>query len=330
MKILILRFSSIGDIILTTPVVRCIKKQIPNAEIHYCTKKAYTSLLENNPYIDKIIPLEDSLKELIQQLKSNEYDHVVDLHYNLRTLSIKSSLFFKTKIEAFDKLNIQKLLAVKLKAKKLLPNIHVVDRYFTATKKLGITNDNLGLDYFLPSDLSIEELPEDFQKNYLTLVIGAQFQTKQLPVSKLMELCQKLPNQKFVIVGGKEDFERGEAIVKTCPNSLNTCGKYSFNGSAKLIQDSALVITNDTGMMHIAAAFNKKIISIWGNTIPEFGMYPYLPQNPENYSIHEIKDLSCRPCSKIGYKSCPKGHFKCMEEQNIKELVNQVNLFESI
>lgn len=321
---MILRFSSIGDIILTTPVVRCIKKQIPDAEIHYCTKKAYISLLENNPYIDKIIPLEDSLKELIKELKSNDYDHVVDLHYNLRTLSIKSSLFFKTKIEAFDKLNIQKFLAVKLKAKNFLPNIHVVERYFTATKKLGIKNDNQGLDYFLPEDLTIEKLPENFQKNYITLVIGAQFQTKQFPVSKIIKLCQLLPNQKFVVVGGKEDIERGEQITQACPNVLNACGKYSFNGSAWLIKKSDLVLTNDTGMMHIAAAFNKKIISIWGNTIPEFGMYPYLPQNPENYSIHEIKNLSCRPCSKIGYKSCPKGHFKCMEEQNIEEIVQDI------
>lgn len=321
MKILILRFSSIGDIILTTPVIRCIKKQIPNAEIHYCTKKSFVSILENNPYLDKIIPLENSLKELKRKLKTEKYDHIIDLHNNLRTLLIKSSFRFSSKIAAFDKINLKKLRAVKFKKVSVLPNIHIVDRYFSATKKLGLVNDNLGLDYFLTENFTCKDLPSEFAENYIAFVIGAQFHTKQLPVSKAIEICQKSPQQKFVIIGGKEDFERGKEIAEACSNVLNVCGEYSLDGSAFLVKNAQLVISNDTGLMHIAAAFNKKIISIWGNTIPEFGMYPYMPQHPENYSIHEVKDLWCRPCSKIGFKSCPKGHFNCMQQQSVEEIM---------
>jgi ADP-heptose:LPS heptosyltransferase len=74
-----------------------------------------------------------------------------------------------------------------------------------------------------------------------------------------------------------------------------------------------LIVTNDTGLMHIASAFHKPIISLWGNTVPEFGMYPYMPGRPQGYDVMEVKKLPCRPCSKIGYEKCPKGHFKCME-----------------
>jgi ADP-heptose:LPS heptosyltransferase len=329
-KILILRFSSIGDIILTTPVVRCIKKQIPDAEIHYCTKKNFVSILENNPYIDKIIPLENSLKELKQKLKAEKYDYILDLHNNLRTLRIKLSFLFSSKISSFNKINIKKLQAVKFKKLSSLPDIHIVDRYFSATKKLGVINDNLGLDYFLPTIFSCKNLPDEFAKNYAAFVIGAQFQTKQLPVSKAIEICQKSPKQKFVVIGGKEDFQRGKEIAEACSNVLNVCGEYSLDGSAFLVKNARLVISNDTGLMHIAAAFNKKIISIWGNTIPEFGMYPYMPQHPENYSIQEVKDLWCRPCSKIGFKTCPKGHFNCMMEQNVAEIVAEIKSFESV
>lgn len=321
---MILRFSSIGDIILTTPVIRCIKKQIPNAEIHYCTKKSFVSILENNPYLAKIIPLENSLAELKSKLKAEKYDYVIDLHNNLRTLRIKLSFLFSSKITSFDKINIKKLQAVKFKKLSALPNIHIVDRYFSATKKLGVINDNLGLDYFFPTDFSCKNLPDEFAENYIAFVIGAQFQTKQLPFSKAIEICQKSPNQKFVIVGGKEDFPRGKAIAEACSNVLNVCGEYSLDGSAYLAKNARLVISNDTGLMHIAAAFNKKIISVWGNTIPEFGMYPYLPQHPENFSIHEVKDLGCRPCSKIGFKTCPKGHFNCMEQQHVEEIVEEI------
>lgn len=323
MKILILRFSSIGDIVLTTPVVRSIKKQYPEAEIHFCTKKSYVPLLEHNPYISKIIPLEGPLKSVLREVKKTKYDYVIDLHNNLRTLILKSSLPLGTRVKSFPKINLRKLLAVKLRKISFLPDVHLVERYFKATAHLGTQNDGLGLDYFFPPDFGITPLPEAFRENYIVLAIGAQFATKQLPVHKIIALCRKSPEH-FVIIGGPEDRVRGEEIAAACPNTLNTCGEYSLHGSAMLVKQAQLVITNDTGMMHIAAAFEKKIISIWGNTVPEFGMYPYLPGKENLFSMHEVKGLSCRPCSKIGYKACPLQHFDCMEKQNMDEIARDI------
>ena len=318
-KFLILRFSSIGDIILTTPVVRCLKLQYPEAEIHYATKKSYKTLLENNPHIDKIFVLENGLNELIKSLQAEDYDYIIDLHNNLRTSIIKFRLGKKS--FSFDKLNLQKWLLVKFK-KNIMPNVHIVDRYMKTVESLGIKNDNKGLDYFIPEKdkMPLDWLPENFRNGYAVYAIGGQHETKKLPLHKMIELCQtiKLP---LVLIGGKEDFEMGDKLISTIYLSIpktenqilktfNTCGKCNLNQSASLIKNSIIVYTHDTGMMHVASALKKKVISIWGNTVPAFGMYPY----QTDFEVIENKDLSCRPCSKIGYNKCPLGHFKCMNE----------------
>ena len=318
-KFLILRFSSIGDIVLTTPVIRCLKQQYPDAEVHYATKKAYQSLLENNPYIDKVFILEKSLNGLISQLKSERYDYIIDLHNNLRTTILKLRLGVKS--FKFDKLNFQKWILVKFK-KNIMPNVHIVDRYLKTVESLGIKNDNKGLDYFIPEqdEMSLDWLPENFRNGYAVYAIGGQHETKKLPLPKMIELCKtiQLP---LVLIGGKEDFEMSEKLISTIclPTSkienrkskiFNTCGKCNLNQSASIIKNASIVYTHDTGMMHVAAALKKKVISIWGNTVPTFGMYPY----QTDFEVIEHHDLHCRPCSKIGYEKCPLGHFKCMNE----------------
>lgn len=318
-KFLILRFSSIGDIILTTPVVRCLKKQYPDAEVHFVTKKSYKTLVENNPYIDKYFLLEDSLNDLIKQLKLEQYDYVIDLHNNLRTRIIKLRLGVKS--YSFDKINFQKWLLVKFK-KNIMPKVHIVDRNLKTIEHLGIQNDNQGLDYFIPEKdiLPADWLPENFRNTYAVYAIGGQHETKKLPLNKMIELCKtiQLP---LVLVGGKEDSEQAENLISAFKNEtekyiLNTCGKCTLNQSASLIKEATIVYTHDTGMMHVAAAFKKKVISIWGNTVPEFGMYPY----QTNFVALEVKHLACRPCSKIGYDKCPLGHFKCMNEMKFESL----------
>lgn len=319
-KFLIIRFSSIGDIVLTTPVVRCLKQQYPEAEVHYVTKKSYKTLLENNPYIDKVFTLEKSLNDLVKQLKSEDYDYVIDLHNNLRTRIIKFRLKAplaprrgrKLRMFSFDKLNFQKWILVKFK-KDIMPKVHIVDRYMKTVESLGVKNDNKGLDYFIPEkdDLPLDWLPENFQKKYAVYAIGGQHETKKMPLHKMVELCKtiKLP---LVLIGGKEDTVISEQLSVSIKNIpiFDACGKMNLNQSASIIQKAEIVYTHDTGMMHVAAALKKKVISIWGNTVPEFGMYPY----QTSFEIIENKNLQCRPCSKIGYDKCPAGHFKCMNE----------------
>lgn len=324
-KILIIRFSSIGDIVLTTPVIRGLKIKYPGAEVHYCTKKQYGSILEENPYVDKIVLLDSSLKELINRLKNEEYDVVVDLHNNLRTSIIKYRLGITA--YTFHKLNYEKWLMVNLKINKL-PNLHIVDRYMKTVEPLGVKGDSLGLDYFIPEkdEVPLSWLPESHQKEYVAYAIGAQHNTKKLPFERMVELCDKI-NKPIILLGDKNDFETGEKLQKFFERNLesgyeeglvelnkksiiyNACGKFNLHQSASLLKNAKYVFTHDTGLMHIAAAFKKEIFSIWGNTIPSFGMYPYRTK----FTILENNKIYCRPCTKIGYSKCPKGHFKCMK-----------------
>jgi len=317
-KFLVIRFSSIGDIVLTGPVLRCIKHTLPDAEIHYLTKKAFLSVVRALGNTDKIYSIEKEVSEVIDDLKKEQYDFIIDLHHNLRTMQVKSAL--KKNSASFPKLNIEKWLLVNLKINRL-PAIHIVDRYFETVKTLGVTNDGNGLEYHIPSEeeININTLPTPLQNGYIGFVVGAKHYTKQLPVHKIISICQKLESP-VVLFGGAEDIAKAQEIADSLGEKVhNACGKYSINGSASLIKQAKKIITHDTGLMHIASAFKKDIISVWGNTVPEFGMYPYMPG--KNSHIIQVKGLSCRPCSKIGYKACPKKHFKCMEQINEPEII---------
>jgi ADP-heptose:LPS heptosyltransferase len=318
LKVLIVRFSSIGDIVLTTPIIRCLKQQLKDVEVHYITKRKFNSVVQHNPYIDKIYSIDKSTDEVIDALKSENYDYIIDLHHNIRTFKLKQQL--SKKAFAFDKLNWKKFLVVNFKINKL-PNIHIVDRYFETIKSLGVVNDNKGLDYFITDkdEVDIKQVfPLSFHSGYYCLVVGGSYFTKQIPLHKMKEICEK-STKPLILLGGKEDKEIANQLHQMFPQTtFNSCGEFNLNQSASVIKQSEKVITSDTGLMHIASAYKKEIISLWGNTIPEFGMYPYLPGF--NSRILEVKNLSCRPCSKLGHKKCPKGHFKCMNDIEISEI----------
>lgn len=302
-------------------MIRCLRNRFPEADIRFVTKKEYAQLVDSNPHLNGVFLLENGLKELIKQIKQFKPDVVVDLHHNLRTRILKTAVGGKW--YPFNKLNVEKWMRVNLKVDRL-PNEHIVDRYLQSVAELDVKNDGAGLDFFFPEDFQAPELPSGLGDQFVALVIGAKFKTKQLPANKLIEICDGL-NLPVVLIGGSEDETLAqEVMARTSASVFNGCGKYALQESAWIIKQSALVITHDTGMMHIAAAFNKKIVSVWGNTIPAFGMYPYLPEGGKAF-ISEVQGLDCRPCSKIGFDKCPKGHFRCMEEQDIKKLQIKVD-----
>ncbi len=323
-KVLIIRFSSIGDIVLTSPVIRCLHEQMPAVEVHYLTKEKFLPVLAANPYIHKVHTLKDDLAPLIRELKKMEFDFIVDLHRNLRSSRVKLAL--KRPSGTFSKLNIEKWLIVNFKIDRL-PRIHIVDRYFEAVKSLGVNNDGKGLDYFIPEEdlVGPADLPAGYEKGFIAFVIGGMHYTKMLPEEKILELLSLL-DMPVMLLGGPDDREKGERIVKASVNNVhNACGELTINQSASVIQMAAKVLTNDTGLMHIAAAFRKDIYSFWGNTIPAFGMYPYLPEGEGSSEIMEVTGLSCRPCSKIGHESCPKKHFRCMMDIDMGSLADKLN-----
>lgn len=319
-KFLIIRFSSIGDIVLTTPVVRWLKKQIPGAEVHYLTKKPFTDILQGNPYLDKIFSIEKSSREILPLLVEENYDYLIDLHNNFRSLTVKTLV--KAPSLSVKKYHFQRLKMVFLKDRKPFAG-HVVERYLSCISSLKIIDDKIGLDFFIEneSSLNTENLCGVKENTYIALVIGAKHFTKRMPPEKLKELLSVLP-AKTVLLGGKEDKEMAEQLAGSFPkNVINACGRLSLKESAFMVKHAMAVITHDTGLMHIAAAFNKKIISVWGGTVPELGMTPWMPQNPELSYIVENRHLKCRPCSKIGRNSCPEKHFKCMKDIAVKDIV---------
>lgn len=324
-KFLIIRFSSIGDIVLTTPVIRCLKKQVPDAEIHFLVKDSFRSIVQHNPYIDKVHVLAHSWELMIEELKVEEYDYIIDLHHNTKTLRVKNAL--KKKSFSFYKLNIQKYFYTAFKI-NMLPDVHIVDRYLKTVASFGVKNDGAGLDYFIAEQEKIkrQDIPVSHTAGYIACVIGAAHGTKRWPIHKWKEFCTKM-NHPIILLGGSEDRVNGDEIAAVDTIKVyNACGKFKLNESADLVRNAKLVISNDTGLMHIAAAFKRPVISLWGNTVPAFGMYPYYGDAPVSDVIMQTNKLFCRPCSKIGYNKCPLGHFKCMEKIEVDEVVNKVRL----
>lgn len=323
-KVLIIRFSSIGDIVLTTPVIRCVHQQL-GAEIHVLTKKSFAGLLEANPYVHKIHIMDKSLREVLPQLKAARFDLILDLHKNMRSFRLQLGL--GRPVLTFDKLNWKKWLLTALRIDRL-PRIHLVDRYFKGLEPVGVVNDQQGLDYFIPPDAEVNpgEWLAPGHGPYVVAVLGAAHATKQIPVHQLIAILQSV-HHPVVLLGGPADQETGERVVVGHFKYpvINLAGKLSIHQSASVIRQSAAVLTPDTGMMHIAAAFRKPIISVWGNTVPAFGMYPYLPPGSPAGNIWEVDDLACRPCSKIGSAKCPRGHFKCMLDHNPQAIGDSID-----
>lgn len=338
MKILIIRFSSIGDIVLTTPVIRCLRKKYPNAEIHYLVKGKFAHVLAANPYIDKLISFEGDLRDTVVELIGEKYDYAIDLQHNFRSWNITAMLrqAFNSNVKVFkvNKINTRKFIYSKLRL-NLLPDKSIVERYLAATKKLNVVNDGQGLDYHIPDDqkISQKDLPMSHSAGYVSFVIGGTKATKKMPIEKWKELCAQT-DYPIIVQGGPEDKVAGDELNSIDPIRIyNSCGKFSLHESADIIRFAKVVVTHDTGLMHIAAAYQRKIITIWGNTTPSLGMFPYYGFNniksnvsPDSVNI-ENASLGCRPCSKIGYAKCPKGHFKCMKDIDTKLVEQHINEF---
>lgn len=326
MKILIIRFSSIGDIVLTSPVIRCVHQQT-GAEVHFLTKEIFKDIVEANPHISKVFTIRRKVGEVVEALRREYYDAVIDLHNNLRSWQLRLSML-NIPFHSFDKANFSKWWMVRFKTTDH-PIPHIVHRYLEAAIPLGVIDDQGGLEYFIPPDQEVhpEEAAGYFpagtksaekvrQGAYYAFAIGATHATKRMPVEKIAEICHRL-EAPVILLGGPGDIEAASRIVALCgPESVaSACGKLSLHQSASLVRQAFRVIAHDTGLMHIAAAFRKEIISIWGNTVPEFGMSPYYPAGiPVFHQSLQVQGLNCRPCSKIGFERCPKGHFRCMHD----------------
>lgn len=328
-RILVIRFSSIGDIVLTTPILRCIKRKYPDAHLHFLVKQHFRSVVEDNPHIDHLHTFQNDIIKTLDELQPFQFDCIIDLQKNFRSRRIRNGL--NTKSYTFPKLNIQKWIYTNFKI-NVLPDESIVNRYFNAVEPLGVKNDGLGLEYFIPDEKKTiqEDIPLGHWVGFVGCVIGGSYFTKKFPVEKWKSVCSLIPYP-IILLGGPEDKEAGDSIAQINAGKIyNACGKFNLTQSADLVQRSKVIVTNDTGLMHIAAAFKKPIISLWGNTTPWMGMYPYYGYNDLNHTIApgsviiQNDNLHCRPCSKIGYSQCPKKHFNCMNLLNENEIAKSV------
>ena len=316
LKILVVRFSSIGDIVLTSPVLRILKSQ-KNIEVHFLTKTEYALIVENNPYIDKIHVINNSVAEVKDKLFKEKFDYIIDLHNNLRSQLLRS---LKVPIKRYSKSNFKKLLYMFFGI-NLLNNKHVVDRYVDALSFLNLKNDNKGLDYFIPEGSLFDY---DVKQNYITWCIGASKIQKKLSVNQIATIADKL-ELPIILLGGKDEKEHGDKIIQISNKAiiLNLCGEVSINQSAYLIKHSQYLFTNDTGLMHIAAAFQKKIISFWGCTKPDLGFYPYIE---ESKSLMIVSKNSKRQCSKHG-ASCKFSDDGCVKMIDVEKILKRIKEF---
>ena len=319
MKILFLRFSSIGDVVITSTIVRCVRNKYPEAELGFATKKTFSSLVKHNPNLNRIHELGNDFESFAKEIKLEQYTHVIDLHKNLRTKRLRAHMP-KSHWFSFDKLNWQKWLLVYLKINKL-PKKHITTRYFEGISSLGVTYDEQGMDFFFPEEYK-PDISVQLPAKYTVFAIGGTYFTKRLPIDKIKEFILKSEEQ-IVLIGGADDLERSKDIDS--PNLLNLCGQLSLLESAYLVKNSEKVMAHDSGFMHIAAALNKPLLSIWGNTVPDLGFYPLLKKESAPAVLLEKQaGLKCRPCSKLGYDKCPKGHFKCMDYSS-EEIIKSLN-----
>lgn len=275
-------------------------------------KEKFSEVLTSNPHIAKVWTIKHSTSEIIEELQRESFDLIIDLHHNIRSMMLSWRL--KKPSIRFNKLNLEKWLMTTFKINRL-PQKHLVDRYFESLHKLGIKNDGLGLDFFLNEDDSVIDSTFKIPEVYAIGVLGATYFTKQIPRNKWQEIIRAV-NIPIVLLGGTKEEKMGNLLSDEFSDQVIDCtGKLSIAQSAALIKNSEMVITPDTGMMHIAAAMRKPIHIIWGNTIPQFGMYPYFGNQVGMVRSHEVLGLTCRPCSKLGYPTCPKRHFDCMQKQ---------------
>jgi len=319
MKILVVRLSSIGDVLLTTPVVRCLHTQLEDVELHFLTKPANVPLLENNPYIDVLHEYTGTLAG-IQRLLDEHFDLVVDLHKNHRSNRVCEEL--GVRCCTYNKENFHKFVYV-LTGWNVMSGRHVVERYMAAVAPLGVTNDNGGLECYL-ADSAYEEahrLRRRYldQQPYCVVTCGAQHYTKRIPTEGISALCANMPLP-VVLLGDKSDQQRLDCEeVCLTDKDINLCGQTSLAVSAALVREAAVVVAADTGLMHVSAAFRRPTVVVWGATAPPLGFTPY--RTP--YVDCEVVGLSCHPCSRQGGSRCRRGHFACMRQQNWYEVASK-------
>lgn len=315
-RFLIIRLSSIGDILLTTPFVRALRKKYPDSLINYLTKSEYVELMLNNPNINNVYAFDtkNGFGEILNwryQIKSNRYNAIFDLHRNIRTL-LMTRFIGGMNSGKYNKRYFKRYMLVNF-GLNLYKNVtSISDRYLEVGSKYNLADDGFGLDLYTSSDSPLKERLKVDSKLNLVIAPGAGYHTKRWPsdnYAKLADLLVKEIDAKIILVGSKDDLPISEAVISQMNEpATDATGEFTLLETAAIIKQSDAVLTNDSGLMHIAVSQKKPVLAFFGSTTEELGFFPY----GDNFRVLEVSNLNCRPCSHVGRDNCPKKHFKCM------------------
>jgi ADP-heptose:LPS heptosyltransferase len=341
-KILIIRFSSLGDVLLATPLLDQLRRKFPEAQIDFLVRSDFAEVLRYNPNLSNLLEFKiasefNYLRYIRRRIHREGYNVILDIHRNLRSrficLGINTFHFRRTWILKVHKNQIIRFLLVKFKInlyRKLYGRIIPVwEKYLRAAAPLGITPINEGIQFFLPKDVDqkvdsfLHDLPAGFGK--IIIAPGARHFTKCWPPEYYHELIRMLFDERgwrTILVGGKDDTNIIHKILSGLPEGIavSAVGKLCLAETAGLIRQAGLLVSNDSGLMHIGSAMNVLLVAIFGSTVQELGFFPCGPQA----TVMENKGLYCRPCSHIGRANCPEKHFRCMTEIQPQKVLQMI------
>jgi heptosyltransferase-2 len=327
-RILVIRLSSLGDILLTTPVLRVLREYCPAAQLDFLTKAAYQDILRTNPCVDRLLLWEpqQGLREMLRRLRQTRYDIVVDLHRTLRSRLLYRGLLAERKL-AYPKRTIRRALLVHLGWNTLRAMTPVPERYMAPLRCLGMTAPLPPLELHLTAESQEamqaylqQELPESRMRPLLAVAPGAHWSTKRWPVERFAGAAQTLAQTQqaaVVVLGSAEDRQLAQQLCQQLSVPvLDSTGKLSLMHTAALLQQCHLLLSNDSGLMHMAAALQVPVVAIFGPTVQEFGFYPF------KASAQVVSAaIACRPCSTKGSAQCPRGHHHCMQQVTVAHVL---------
>jgi ADP-heptose:LPS heptosyltransferase len=324
-KILIIRLSSLGDVLLATPIVRALAKRYPYARVDFLTKAQYAPLLDQNPFLRKVLRLEKGGMCELLRLRSTlrkEYDLVVDLHKNLRSFVLTPLLIGPRVIRA-PKHTILRQLLVRFKWNLMSDKPSIPLRNLEALRPFGVKDDGQGLDFFGDAG-SIARAKDVLTEHRLTakeaigLAPGAKWFTKRWPLKNFIRILELLPDRRFILLGEDRETALGEEIARALPGrAVNLMGRTDLQTAGEILRRCKALITNDTGLMHLGCAVKIPVVALFGSTRREFGFFPFRARS----RVLE-KELACRPCTTVGKDICKLGTLECLEGVAAQEVVD--------
>ncbi len=335
-KILLIRFSSMGDIVLASPLIRMLRTTFPTAQIDFMVKREYAELLKCNPHLSSVIDLRSDdrseLAALRERVREEHYDLILDIHDSIRSKYVRAFSGART-VRVVDKRRLRRFLLVRFKKNLYRRAVPVAERYLETVRRFGVRDDGAGLEQHVPPEIleSVAALMGKFRLERYGTVVGiapmAKHFTKRWPQDRFVEFGirhAKEAGAKIFVFGSREEADACGDIAQMINAGTASGAAESLAGRLTLIETAAvldycsLVVSNDTGLMHLAAARKRKVAAIFGSTVREFGFFPYRTQNV----VLERPGLPCRPCSHIGLPECPKGHFRCMKDIGVDEVLS--------